>query len=161
MQIPVKGTLPVTVPDSFRNEYTKSKKRLVRTEVNSADSIAWMVLPGIGTGLSRRIIRYREKLGGFYQIDQVGETFGLPDSVLRSIQPVLWVDTSFIHRIDLNNATERMLNNHPYIRWRIAKAIITYRNQHGKFSRVDDLLNIEVIDPEAFEKIKHYVVAGP
>ena len=42
--------------------------------------------PGIGAKLASRIIHFRGKLGGFYQIEQVGETFGLPDSSFQKIK---------------------------------------------------------------------------
>ena len=48
-------------------------------DVNSADTTALIDLPGIGSKLALRIINFREKLGGFYAIEQLKETYGLPD----------------------------------------------------------------------------------
>ena len=53
-------------------------------DINSADTAAFISLPGIGSKLSQRIINFREKLGGFYMVEQIGETFGLPDSTFQN-----------------------------------------------------------------------------
>jgi competence ComEA-like helix-hairpin-helix protein len=46
-------------------------------DINTADSAAWVALNGIGPGFAKRIMTYREKLGGFYQVDQLKEVYGL------------------------------------------------------------------------------------
>ena len=43
-------------------------------DINTADTTAFISLPGIGSKLAARIVNFRDKLGGFYSIDQVGET---------------------------------------------------------------------------------------
>ena len=137
-----------------------SAKKFIVTDINLADSTDWSRLPGIGEKLASRIVHFREKLGGFYQVDQVGETFGLPDSSFRKIKPYLRLNTFALNQIDLNTATKEILQAHPYIRWQFAKAIFEYRIQHGGFHSVDELLQIATIDSTKFEKIKPYLVAG-
>ena len=63
-------------------------KTLEPTDINQADYTDWSRLPGIGAKLASRIVHFREKLGGFYRIDQVDETFGLPDSGFQKLNPV-------------------------------------------------------------------------
>ena len=138
--------------------YTSNKK-LQPTDINLADSADWSVLPGIGAKLAARIIHFREKLGGFYNINQVGETFGLPDSCFQKIKSCLHLNTFFLQQIDLNAATIEALQAHPYIRWQIAKWIIQYRQQHGNFHSVDELLQLAGMDSAKFEKIKPYLIA--
>jgi competence protein ComEA len=136
-----------------------SAKKFIVTDINLADSADWSRLPGIGEKLASRIVHFREKLGGFYQVDQVSETFGLPDSSFRKIKPYLRLNTFTLNQIDLNKATKEILQAHPYIRWQIAKAIFEYRIQHGGFHSVDELLQIATIDSAKFEKIKPYLEA--
>jgi len=135
-------------------------KKFIVTDINLADSAEWSRLPGIGEKLASRIVHFREKLGGFYQVDQVGETFGLPDSGFQKIKPFLRLNTFTLNQIDLNTATKEILQSHPYIRWQYAKAILEYRTQHGAFHSVDDLLQIATIDSVKFEKLKPYLVTG-
>src|SRR5205085_1585382 len=49
-------------------------------DINAADTTEFISLPGIGSKLATRIVRFRERLGGFSTVDQLGETYGIPDS---------------------------------------------------------------------------------
>jgi competence protein ComEA len=132
-------------------------KKFVLIDINLADSNDWSKMPGIGDKLTSRIIRFREKLGGFYQVDQVAETFGLPDTTFQKIKPYLQIRSVSLNQIDINTATKEILIAHPYIRWQLAKGIIEYRTQHGSFQSVDDLLQLAQMDPAKFEKLKPYL----
>ena len=72
------------------NQTTKTfAPRYSIIDINVADTTAFIALPGIGSKLAARIVNFREKLGGFYSIEQVGETFGLPDSTFQKIKQYL------------------------------------------------------------------------
>ncbi len=126
-------------------------------DINYGDSAAFESLPGIGPTLAKRIIAFREKLGGFYAIEQVAETYGLPDSTFQKIKGSLKMASFEIKKININIATKEELQSHPYIRYKIASLIIAYRTQHGKFESVDDLEKIQGFDREALGKMKQYV----
>jgi competence protein ComEA len=157
--------------DSFLRESTRRMepgiafahrgKNYEITDINLADSAAWARLPGIGAKLASRIVHFREKLGGFYQVDQVGETFGLPDSVFQKIKSSLRLNPASLNQIDLNSATREILQAHPYIRWQLAKEIMEYRQQHGHFQSVGELLQLAQMDKGKFEKLKPYLMASP
>jgi len=136
-------------------------KNPVITDINRADSAAWVQLPGIGSKLASRIIHFRGTLGGFCRVEQVGETFGLPDSTFQKIKPVLRLNEANPVQIDLNSATVELLQAHPYIRWQIARAIVDYRTQHGNFHSVNELLQLAVIDSARLEKIRPYLCVKP
>jgi competence protein ComEA len=133
------------------------KKAIAIVDINNADSAAYDDLPGIGAGFSRRIIKFREKLGGFYKVEQVGETFGLPDSVFQKIKPYLKFNGDNIRKISINSASEEELKTHPYIRWQLAKVIIEYKKQHGAYKTLEDLKKIMTINEETFQKITPYL----
>ncbi|MBA2249684.1 MAG: helix-hairpin-helix domain-containing protein [Chitinophagaceae bacterium] len=130
------------------------------TDVNTADTSAFILLPGIGSKLANRIVNFRDKLGGFYSIEQVKETFGLPDSTFQKIRSKLMLAQPEVKKIDINSATLDELKAHPYLRYAIANAIIQYRNQHGKFSSVETLKNIMLVTPEIYSKVFPYLSAG-
>lgn len=125
-------------------------------DINQASPEDWQQLQGIGPSFSKRIVKFRDKLGGFYSVDQVGETYGLPDSTFQKIKPQLQV-SSILNKINLNEATEKELKAHPYISWNQAKLIISYRNMHGKFQSVNELLKIGALKKEWVEKIQIYL----
>ncbi|MEO5647004.1 MAG: helix-hairpin-helix domain-containing protein [Chitinophagaceae bacterium] len=135
--------------------YSSREKTIV--DINSGDTSAYISLPGIGAKLAQRIINFREKLGGFHSIAQVGETFGLPDSTFQKIKTMLRLNDPVIKRIDLNIASFEELKSHPYIRYQLANVIIAYRNQHGNFKEIRELKNIMIITEEVYNKIAPYV----
>lgn len=126
-------------------------------DVNVADTTAFISLPGIGSKLSQRIINFREKLGGFYKVEQVAETFGLPDSTYQKIKDRLVLKTATVKQININTATIDELKSHPYLRYTIANAIVQYRNQHGNFSSVNDLKKVMAITEDIFLKASPYL----
>jgi competence ComEA-like helix-hairpin-helix protein len=134
----------------------KEERKPSLININEADSTALIALPGIGSRLSARIITFREKLGGFFTVEQVGETYGLPDSTFQKIRHRLQADESTIRKMNLNTASKDELKAHPYIHWNLANAIVAYRNQHGPFSSLEDLKNIVLIDDALFRKISPY-----
>lgn len=136
-------------------EYVRKTYKPV--EINSADTTGLIALPGIGSKLAARIVLFREKLGGFYSVKQVGEVYGLQDSVFQKLAAYLRCDSQKIKKIDINNVSKELLATHPYIRWKLADAIITYRNEHGSFSSAKDLQKIEMIDDEVARRLLPYI----
>ena len=137
--------------------YVKKENNFRIIDINHADSVELISLPGIGSRLASRIIRFRERLGGFYTVGQLSQVYGLTDSVIKSIQPCLTVGKDSLHQIDINTANLVILKQHPYIGWEIAKAIIQYRDQHGTFKNPEDLLQINLITREVFSKVSPYI----
>lgn len=127
-------------------------------EINTADTTAFIALPGIGSKLANRIIIYRNKLGGFVNINQIGETFGLQDSIFQKIKPRLQCNGQVIRQININSGDAEQLKNHPYIRWNIANAIVSYRGQHGNFKSIEDLKKIDLIGEDIIQKLQPYIV---
>jgi DNA uptake protein ComE-like DNA-binding protein len=136
---------------------TKKIVSLKIIDINTADTTALIALPGIGSKLATRIVNFRNKLGGFYAVQQVAETFGLPDSTFSKIQPLLQCNQPKVQQIDINTADANTLKQHPYIRWNLANVIVQYRNQHGNFKSVEDLQLISIITPEILKRIKPYL----
>ncbi|PUZ22113.1 DNA uptake protein ComE [Chitinophaga costaii] len=150
-------------PQPFPHDsaFVYKRKAFALTDINAADSLAWMQLPGIGPSFAGRIVRFRERLGGFYTVNQVAETYGLPDSTFNKIQPFLQLHETSLKKIDLNQADEKTLAAHPYIRFSLAKLIIRYRNSHGPFAQTADLRQLVVINDSVYQKIANYLTITP
>lgn len=134
-----------------------SKKSFEKIDINLADSNAFIALPGIGSRLAGRIISFREKLGGFYSIDQIGETYLLPDSTFQKIKPQLIVNSKATKKININLASVDEMKSHPYIRYYIANAIFQYRKQHGNFQSVEEIKKIMTVTDEIYDKASPYL----
>ncbi len=126
-------------------------------DLNRADTSALKKIYGIGEKLSLRIINYREVLGGFVTMDQLKEVYGLDSLVIyRLLENAEITDEFQPKKIDINTATEKQLAMHPYMN-KIAKAIVSYRFQHGNFSTLDEIRNVVNLNDETFRKIAPYL----
>jgi DNA uptake protein ComE-like DNA-binding protein len=113
-----------------------------KVELNSADSAQLEALPLIGEKLAARIIRYRNRLGGFYRVEQLKEVYGLRDSAYRVIAERVEVDSSRISRLAINSASFGQLGSHPYLGYKNAKLIDRYRKEHGSIKNWSELMQI-------------------
>ena len=143
---------------NFENKtFDKPKYTPTVIDVNTADTTAFIALPGIGSKLAQRIVTFRDKLGGFYTKDQIAETFGLQDSVFQKIKTRLKLTNSAVKQININTATMEEMKVHPYIRYNLANAIFQYRTQHGNFSSVAGVKNIMMVTDDLFNKVAPYL----
>lgn len=147
--------------DKTPTEYNPAKSYSSRysvIDINSADTSAYISLPGIGSKLAARIVNFRDKLGGFYSIDQVRETFGLPDSTFQKIKQYLKLENTSIRKMNINTATVDELKAHPYIKWSLANPIVAYRTEHGQFAKVEDIKKVMAVMEEVYNKIAPYLI---
>ena len=127
-------------------------------ELNSADSTSITAIRGIGAVYTRRIVKYRNSLGGFVNKEQLKEVYGIGDSLYRSMEGSLVVDTSAVKKIPLNSVGRSELQKHPYFRkHQLASAIINFRKQHGKFKSREELKEIHIINDSIFSRISPYL----
>jgi DNA uptake protein and related DNA-binding proteins len=149
-------------PQYAKKEYPEKSasytmRVIQKIDVNLADTSAFIALPGIGSKLSKRIISFRDKLGGFHSIEQVGETYLLPDSTFQKIKPYLFTSNSSIKRININTASVDEMKAHPYIKYNMATAIFQYRQQHGNYMNVEQIKKIMIITDEMYQKAAPYL----
>ncbi|MCB8964569.1 MAG: helix-hairpin-helix domain-containing protein [Bacteroidales bacterium] len=129
----------------------------VKVDLNSADSVALTKLKGIGPGFARRIIAYRNMLGGFYSTAQLSEVYGITPELIAAIEHNVWVDSTTIRSVNINMATYEHLKNHPYITDYQAKAIVYYRSKRGTIVCEDELLQNKLLPQDRFYKLKPYL----
>jgi competence protein ComEA len=155
--------IPASNYENKPAEYVKKENSATRfsfnaIDINSADTSAFISLPGIGSKLAARIVNFRDRLGGFYSITQVGETYGLQDSVFQKIKQYLKVENISVKKININTATVDELKTHPYIKYNIANPIVAYRNEHGPFSKIEDIKKVMAVTDEIYNKVSPYLV---
>lgn len=140
--------------DSLHKEY-KPKRSINILDLNTATVTQLDSLRGIGPVLAERIIKFKEGLGGFFDVHQLKDIYGLPPETLEKIIPYLVVSTPpdmiMINEIDLTNF------NHPYLQKRFPKMIKAYRDQHGPFANASDLRKVYPPDSTWCEKILPYI----
>jgi competence protein ComEA len=144
---------------SEKPTYSANRKSPLQLfDINKADSVQLMRIRGIGSKRASWILKYRNRLGGFKSTNQVSEVFGLDSATIDSVRKYTFVSPDFSpKKIYINTATVEMLGRHPYLNFKIAKAIVAFREQHGRFQMADDLLKIRLVTPETIRKIKPYL----
>ena len=121
--------------------------------LNAADTTALKRVPGIGSGFARAIIRYRERLGGFYTPEQLLEIDNFPQASLTYFT----ADASACRKLNVNKLTLSQLRRHPYIGFYQAKTIIDHRRLHGPIHSLDDLSLYKDFTKETIEKLRNYL----
>lgn len=163
----------VSIPNSNlaqfdRKPHAQAKQKTI--DINDATLADWESLPGIGPVLANRILKYKEKLGEFISIDQVAKTYGIADSVFKTIRPFLSIqpNTAFSTSnsaiepsktlikkdsiLNVNTASVAQLMQSG-IEEGLAKAIVLYRKQYGKFTQLADLKQIILINEAVYQQI--------
>lgn len=135
-----------------RNETSKT----YTVNINTASAEDFEKLPGIGQVLGARIIKFRTLLGGFAAKEQLKEVYGLPDSTYQNIKQQLVATAAGIDKINLNTADYKTLKAHPYLKAEGAKAIETYRKEHGNFKAVSELKGVLGSD-SIYRKVAPYM----
>jgi competence ComEA-like helix-hairpin-helix protein len=126
-------------------------------DINRATAEEWRAFRGIGPILSDRIISYRERLGGFYSVDQVAEVYGLSDSVFATLLPYLHVKSPQIRLIYVNRDDSTRLMEHPYISKTLAKQMVGYRERIQRYAQAEDLLKLYSMNDSLLLKIRPYL----
>ena len=137
--------------------YEPSKKVISIIDINTASVNDMRNIPGMENGMQYRIVKFREKLGGFISLEQVKETYGMSDSAFEAMQPYIKFVPTAVVKLNINTASDMELNVHPYITKPVAKAIALYRTQHGNYQLIADIKKIAFIKEDVFQKIAPYL----
>jgi len=157
IEIPEKATpiaekriIPTTTPQSF------STVASVKIDINNSSMEDWKQLKGIGEITAKRIINFREKLGGFISIDQLKMTYNVADSVIDKVAHQLIV-SPIPNKIPINTISAEALKLHPYIKKKQAYLLVNYRTNHGKYTHISDLEKVKALPPDFIKRIAPYL----
>jgi competence protein ComEA len=143
---------------SNKNSYKKYERKPLMVDIGIADTLELVKLPAIGPAFARRIYNYRDKLGGFYSINQLKEVWGLTDSIFQIIAPhIILRDSTNIRKINVNTADYMQFNSHPYIDKSQASYILSYRKSHGGFHSIDEIKHAALLNEELYSKLAPYL----
>lgn len=125
----------------------------VRVELNTADTALLKKVPGIGSYYARKITTYREQLGGFVSLAQLGEVEGLPEGVEQ------WFELSpDVYRpLFINRLTVDKMRRHPYLNFYQSRVIAEHRRKYGAIKTLQALSLYEEFTPVDLERLQPYV----
>lgn len=142
-----KNKMPIRRKKKVVPEYVSER---IKLDLNEADTSDLKLVKGIGEVFSSRIIKYKELLGGYVNIRQLDDVYGLKGISLQNLKEAVFIDTLFIPRkVRINFADWKELVRHPYIDQTLANHIIEIRSKNGFLENVDDLSYL----PEEFDSL--------
>ena len=145
-----------------REEYVPINLRSIsstgKIELNSADSVDLISLPGIGPFYASKILNYRKRLGGFAFKEQLMEIYGIDKERFSIFEERVWTDTSLISKIKVSEAPQELLSTNPYIGAYVARAIIKFRElEEGRVATLAELVANRIIKEEFVKILKYYL----
>jgi competence protein ComEA len=114
-------------------------KEIIPIDINTSGVEEWKSLPGIGEVLAARVVKFRDKIGGFLSVEQVRKTYGISDSLFSAIIPYLVFQPSSLPKLNLNTASVYALRSRTGISYQLAKTIVDTRNQEGPFQEINSV----------------------
>ena len=122
-------------------------------DLNEADTTELKKIPGIGSGIARMIVAYRNRLGGFYDTAQLKEVDYVNEGMLKWFK----LENASIHKINANKAGLDKLRSHPYMNFYKAKVIMEYRRKKGKLKSLSQLSLYEEFTEKDLERLSYYL----
>lgn len=163
----------IVLPEVLRDKNTKStaqsgvstsstttepaKKALPIVDLNTVDSTTLVELPQIGPYMALRIIEFREKLGGFVNMEQLRDVKGMDSTRFATIQPYIIIGEVETRKVDINRADFKTLVHHPYLSYEQVKRIFNQREKRGMLKNWAQLEALLKEDGEVNPLLEFYV----
>lgn len=154
--IVIHSSAKVTHKDTMVN-LSAATEPFVPVSINSADTTELTRINGIGKTFAKRIVAYRNLLGGFYSPTQLTEVYGISMEMVETIIPQIQIDTAQIKKVNLNTISYDELRKHPYISDYQAKAIVYYRSKVKQINSPNEIFKNNLITKEDFYRVRNYL----
>ena len=133
-------------------------KALGFRDLNLATEADLKAVYGVGDILSRRIVRFRDRLGGFLIEEQLNHVYGLEGEVVdRILERFRILGRPDILKIDINTAPAAEIAKLVYISYEVAVRIVAHREANGALDSFDELTDIEDFPSEKIDIIQLYL----
>ncbi|WP_339811855.1 helix-hairpin-helix domain-containing protein [uncultured Imperialibacter sp.] len=136
---------------------TVVKERVGLIDINLATAEELQTVRGIGPAYAARIIKYRNALGGFHDRGQLAEVYGLKQETVSALWEKFDLNpANCCVKLSVNTIHLDSLKRQPYINYNQARALVAYRDQHGRFASWNDVAEIKIIPDSTIQKLKPY-----
>lgn len=121
--------------------------------LNTSDTTLLKRVPGIGSYYARRVVAYRQRLGGFHSAQQLLEIEGFPPSALAFFTP----DAHGVTKLNVNKLSLEQLRRHPYITYYQARDIVDYRRIRGPITHLNQLRLMKDFSEADLQRLAPYI----
>lgn len=143
--------------DSLRVEYPKKYSKGTVLNINLSDTLQLLRVPGIGSAFANRIVKYREFLGGYHDVQQLRELYGMTEERYASLVSWFVVGNDSIRKIQVNKASFGELLRHPYLSMEQTKIIVNMRERKGHISSLDEFALYDLFNDSVRGKLEPYL----
>ena len=149
------STTPVEDSIIHKLNSTRVKKYPEGTilDLNAVDTTQLKCVPGIGRGLAKMIVAYRNRLGGYTDVNQLQEVAPIDTLVNHWFK----IDSCIFRPLRINRAGLDQLRNHPYMNFYKAKVILEYRRKRGKIKGLSQLSMFQEFTEKDLQRLKPYL----
>lgn len=141
-----------------KNELASDKESIQAIDLNKTTADELKTINGIGDKLSQRIIKFRNRLGGFLVDEQLYDVYGLePEVVKRTLSRFKVLSKPKVEKININIASIEEISSLIYLRYELGVKIIEYREVNGSFTSLDELTKIHDFPVDKIQRIKLYL----
>jgi len=127
-------------------------------DINKANASELREIHGIGPVLSERIIKFRDRLGGFQVKEQLYDVYGLDKLVAeRVFKYFIILEKPQVHTININKASVKEIASLVYLNRKVAERIVMFREQQGPFESLAELTKIEDFPSNKIDRISLYL----
>jgi len=135
----------------------EESKTIALLDINRADSVELLQVPGIGPFYAGQIVEYRKRLGGYNSVEQLNELYKMDSSRLHAFLLYLVFKDTTLNQININTVDFKTILKHPYIDYETAKKLLNHRNKLGRYAGLYQLQKDSILSPSLFQKLVPYL----
>lgn len=143
-----------------RQKLSTEETKGAKLDLNLASPEELREVSGVGPVLSKRIVSYREHLGGYTYERQLFEVYNLPEETGKRILKRFEIrEKPTIKKLNLNQASFREVLALPYIDYDLTRRIMDFRNREKVITDLSELKKIDSFPLDKFDRIALYLLA--
>lgn len=136
------------------------KTKSIKKDINQATEEDLKHIYGIGDKLATRIIKYRNLLQGFSNMNQLTEVWGLSRETVNTIKLKFKIITEpKIEKININTASFKEVLSIVYLDYDATKLLFRYKDSLGGVRNIEEIKKIQGFPIEKYDRIVLYLQA--
>ncbi|AEE18362.1 ComEA family DNA-binding protein [Dokdonia sp. 4H-3-7-5] len=140
---------------SFKNKWKTAEEK---GDLNSVSYEKLIAIDGVDEDIATRILRHRDKTGGYLVDFQLYSVFGVDKNVKRAILNEYTVkEKPVVRLVNVNTATASDLSTVPLLNFDLAKEIVDYRILREGIKSIEELKNLDGMTDFKYDIISLYL----
>lgn len=129
-----------------------------KKDLNTVVEADLVAVSGIGEVLAQRIIAYREKLGGFVNVIQLKDVYGLKYDVIENLEREIVLKSPVsVQKQNINTISVLELSELPYFDYEMSRTIVNFIKLRQGISNFEELSKIEDFPSYKLDRIQLYL----